>query len=247
MTNSRKRPSTITFGGSAARVQAPEVGSVGLIGNASNWVTGTKLMPYQSKLPDPFASVPEASTYIPSSCSPALVVEGGQWNNRNLSEGCWTGLSIKREIVLNAGTYVVNGGTLEFAANANVTATGPVTFILTGPNSSSIAKLVITSTAVINLSAPTTGPLKDLLFYQDRRARYLDNENTMVGTASSVFNGSLYFPGSNLAFTGNSSSTGICMKIVALRMSFTGNSAANLTCPASARGGMFGHTVRLVA
>ena len=247
MTNSRAKPSTVTFGGSKAMVEASEVGAVGMVASGSNWATSTRLRSYQPKLEDPYAYAPDASNYASPCSTTSLSVEGGQWNGRTLSPGCWANLSFKTDVTLQGGTYVVNGGLLEFTSGANLKANGPVTFILTGPNSSSIARLSISGSATMNLSAPTTGPLRDLLFYQDRRASHLSTENGITGNSSSTLNGGLYFPGSNLNYTGNSTTTGVCVRMVARRMAFTGNSTANLSCPSSVRNTLYGMTVRLVA
>jgi hypothetical protein len=220
---------------------------VGGVASAGNYATGTNLTPYQAKLQDPYEYAPEASTYASPCSGSSMIIEGGQWNNRQLTPGCWSNLSIRRDIVLQSGTYVVNGGLLEFTAGANVTATGPVTFILTGSNSASIARLSVTGNATFNLSAPTSGPLKDILFYQDRRARHLSSENTLIGNATSTLNGSIYFPGSNLNFTGNSTTSGICVRIVALRITMTGNSQVTMRCPGNVRDNLAGHMARLVA
>ena len=253
MSNSKAKPSAVTFGGSAASVSSNLVAAVGPLRKDSNWSASTTLTPFQPNLQDPYAYAPEASTYA-SPCSPgtAQVVEGNQWNNRVFgpssgSVGCWSSLSFKTAVTIQSGTYVVNGGTLEFTAGANVTANGPVTFILTGPNSASIASIQLSGNAIVNLSAPTSGPLRDILFYQDRRARELGTENLITGNAGSTFNGGVYFPGSNLHFTGNSSTTGTCIKIVSLRMSFTGNSAANISCNTTQQAGLFGMMMKLVA
>jgi hypothetical protein len=248
MANSKSKVTAYTFGGNSARVSATEAAAVGAVAAANNWATGTKLTPNQFKLPDPFASVPEASTFIPTTgCVGAQVIEGNSWSNRTLTDRCWTGgLSFKTRITLASGTYVIRGGTLEFGAGANVTATGPVTFILTGDNAASIAKLSIGSNATLNLTGPTSGSLTDILFYQDRRARYLSSENTLTGNSGSVFGSAFYFPSSNLHFIGTSGSTPICARMVSLRMSFGGNSAANVSCSGSSDK-LFGQFVRLVA
>jgi hypothetical protein len=247
MSNSKSKVTAYTFGGNSTKVKATEAAAVGAVAAANNWDTTTKLLPNQFKIPDPFASVPEASTFIPSSCGASEVIEGNSWTNKNLSPRCWTnGLSFKTKVTLNAGTYVVKGGTLEFGAGANVTANGPVTFILTGDNAASIAKLSIGSNATLNLTGPTSGSLADILFYQDRRARYIGSENTLTGNSGSVFGSAFYFPTTNLHFIGTSGSTPICARMVSLRMSFGGNSAANVSC-AGASGRLFGQIVRLVA
>ena len=245
MTNSRAKPTAVTFGGSSALVKASEVGAVGQLGT-TNWASGTKLMPNQAKMQDPYSYAPDAST-LATNCGSSQTVDGNQWNNKVLPEGCWTGgLSIKTSVVLKGGTYVIKGGTLEFTANAVVTALGPVTFVLTGDTPSTIAKLTVSGGASLRLSAPTSGSLKDILFYQDRRAKYLGTENAVTGSSTSVLGGSMYFPGSNVHFTGNSDSQPICARIVSLRMSFTGNSKANISC-GSSNDQLLGQSVRLVA
>jgi hypothetical protein len=247
MSNSKSKVTAYAFGGNSAKVQATEAAAVGAVASANNWHTSTKLLPSQFKMPDPFTSVPEASSFVPLSCGASQAVEGSSWTNKNLSPGCWTGgLSFKTRVTLNAGTYVVKGGTLEFGAGANVTANGPVTFILTGDNAASIARLSIGSNASVNLTGPTSGSLTDILFYQDRRARYLGSENTLTGNSGSVFGSAFYFPSSNLHFIGTSGSTPICARMISLRMSFGGNSAANVSCAGSS-GRLFGQIVRLVA
>ena len=144
------------------------------------------------------------------------------------------------------GVYVINGGTLDFGSNAVVTGTG-VTFILTGSGSGSISNVTMSGGAALTLSAPTTGPLRDILIYQDRRARHTGSTNNFTGNSSSTLTGGIYLPGSNLNFTGNSSSTGVCLRIVTLTMSFTGSSQANISCTGSQRDALFGRSVRLVA
>lgn len=247
MTNSKAKPSAVVFGGNNASVKASEIAAVGPIPRVSNYTSDTRLMPYQASLADPYSYAPDASSYA-TNCGAAQVIEGNSWNNRTLPPGCWTGgLTIKTKVTLQGGTYVVNNGVLDFTAGAEVTALGPVTFILTGSTPPTIATLSVSGNSIINLNAPTTGPLKDLLFYQDRRAKYLLLENKLTGNASSVLNGGIYFPSSNLQFTGNSGTTPICARIVALRLTFTGNSAANISCTGSQRDALMGERVRLVA
>lgn len=247
MTNSRAKPSTVTFGGSKALVEASEVGAVGAIASVSNWGPTTTLLPFQPKLADPYAYAPDASTYASPCSGSSLTVDGKEWLVKKLAPGCWANLTIKTTVTLQAGTYVINGGTLDFAAGGNINADGPVTFVLTGPNPSRIAKLSIGANTIVSLSAPTTGPLKDILIYQDRRASHLSTENVFTGNALNTFNGGIYLPGSNLNFTGNTGVTGICLRMVARRMSFIGNSTATVTCSTTQRNSLFGMTVRLVA
>lgn len=247
MTNSRAKPSPVVFAGNNASIKATEIGAVGPLPRVSNYTGDTRLLPYQTKLPDPYSAAPDASSYA-TNCGSSQIIEGSSWSNRTLAPRCWSGgLTIKTKVTLDGGIYVINGGVLDFAAGAEVTANGPVTFIMTGATPPTIATLSVSGNTIIKLDAPTTGPLKDLLFYQDRRARYLGTENKLTGNASSTLNGGIYFPGSNLQFTGNSGTTAICARMVALRVAMTGNSVANLSCSGSQRDSLFGERVRLVA
>jgi Flp pilus assembly protein TadG len=248
MTNSRAKPSATTFGGNSTRVSAPEVAAVGVVASAPNFTSGTTLMSYQAKIQDPYAYAPDASSYATNCTASPSVIDGAQWTNKTLSAGCWSGgLSIKTKVTLAPGTYVIKGGTLDFASGAEVTSTGPVTFIMTGDTPTTVAKLSIGSTAIIKLAAPTTGPLRDILFYQDRKARYLNNENVLTGNGASVFDGGFYLPGSNVLFIGNSGASSLCTRIVALRLSFTGSSTANISCTGTQRDKLQGQQVRLVS
>lgn len=103
----------------------------------------------------------------------------------------------------------------------------------------------MTGGALLNLSAPTEGPLKDLLFYQDRRASHTW-QNTVTGNSGSTFNGAFYFPGSSLNYSGNAEMTAICARIIAARIVMTGSSAINISC-ASERSKNFGYQIRLVS
>jgi hypothetical protein len=245
MTNSVARPTAALFGGSKATVKAPLVAASGLLAKSNNWSSATTLTSREPPLPDPYSYAPDALS-LATSCGAAAVIDGS--GTKYVNPGCWSGgLSFKAKTVLSPGVYVVKGGTLEFTAGADVSATGPVTFVLTGDTGSTVAKLSITGNAVLNLSAPTTGNLRDILFYQDRRASFNSNENTLTGNSTSVFNGSFYFPTSKLNFTGNSSSKPVCARLVAFRLAFTGSSAMNISCSGTQRDKLLGVIVRLVA
>ncbi|MCY7339577.1 MAG: hypothetical protein LH465_06450, partial [Sphingomonas bacterium] len=60
--------------------------------------------------------------------------------------------------------------------------------------------------------------------------------------------GAMYFPGSSVEFSGNSSIDYDCLKLVARRVTFIGSSDINNTCPSdSGVGQITGSHVRLIA
>jgi hypothetical protein len=129
-------------------------------------------------------------------------------------------------VTFNPGVYVIDGGGLSFSG-ATISGTG-VTFFLTGSGNgsspSAYGGVTITSTATVNLSAPTSGPYEAILFYQDPSVTSTaSNGSSIVGSANSTFDGALYFPTTALTYAGNSSSNGYTM-LVADTIKVTGNS-----------------------
>lgn len=127
---------------------------------------------------------------------------------------------------LNPGVYVLAGGGLTINSSAIVAGTG-VTFynsIGTGwgcPSPQSFAPVTINGQAIVNLTAPTSGPQVGLIFFQDRGV--VDSRvNKIVGGSSSTFDGALYFKNSPLTFAGTNSTNGY-MVLVADIISINGN------------------------
>jgi hypothetical protein len=110
----------------------------------------------------------------------------------------------------SAGTYVLVGGGLKLTSSTVVTGTG-VTFFNTypGTNTNQYGAITINGSGTVNLTAPTSGPYKALLFYQDPRVPWTaSNGSTIIGGANSVFQGILYFPTTDLQYGGNSINDG---------------------------------------
>ncbi|MFZ3581685.1 pilus assembly protein TadG-related protein [Loktanella sp. DJP18] len=135
------------------------------------------------------------------------------------------GLNISGNVTFGAGLYIVDGGTLQINASTDVSGNG-VTFFLTNG-----ATLAINGGATLNLSAPESGPLAGLLFYAARGS--VGVKHSINGTAGSTLNGAVYFPTSDLDYSGNFSGTYGCTQIVTRRVTFTGNSSLNVDCSAA--------------
>lgn len=142
----------------------------------------------------------------------------------------------KGTLVLEPGLYIIEG---DIKTNSTGTITGDgVTIILT--DGGQINNFNGSST--IDLSAPTgvdAGDWQGILFYQDRNDAASctgNNCNTLNGNSSSSFEGTMYFPNQELNVNGGNSSSSPCLQIVALRVSFSGNSnmdADNAGCTAA--------------
>jgi hypothetical protein len=144
---------------------------------------------------------------------------------------------------LNAGTYIIAGGTLQFNSQGTVKGSG-VTFYLTSPadvasttgsscpsslvtpGSTTIAKVNINGQPNVTLSAPATGAstgITGILLFENRSAT-TDNAPQIVGNSTTSLNGALYFKNSTLTFSGvNGSNTGYMM-IVVKKLNINGSS-----------------------
>jgi len=233
----------VVAGGSSA-INATPVSAVGGLTASSNYTGDTQLLPYSLPQPDPYANLPNPT---PGSCQSQLNVAPNA--TQTLSPGCYRGINIKGSATLNPGVYYVDGGSFSAGSQATIVGDG-VTIVLTSSSAatdpSSIATLDVNGGATIQLTAATSGTYKGLLFYQDRRAQD-SGANTLNGNASSKLQGAFYFPSQELDFSGTSGMTTDCLQLVAIRLTFIGNTSVSNHCPASGGAGSFkGVQVRLV-
>jgi hypothetical protein len=82
--------------------------------------------------------------------------------------------------------------------------------------------------ANLNLSAPSSGDYKDVLFYRDRRAGNIDIK--INGGSDMTFKGALYFPSSDVTFTGNAGFNATCFQMVGQILTFRGTATINNSC-----------------
>jgi Flp pilus assembly protein TadG len=151
---------------------------------------------------DPFASL------TPPPVVDACVGSNLKLKNtvRDLSPGVYcNGLNIGSGGVVHfsAGTYVIKDGGLIFDGGSVVVGTG-VTFYFVGSGTF----LNISSSADVNLTAPTSGDYEGLVFYQDPTSNpgQLNGQvNKLNGSGAIIITGSIYFPTQPLEITGGAS------------------------------------------
>ena len=166
--------------------------------------------------------------------------------NGNQSLQCGTsysgGVTIRNTQTLSCSPgqpIIIDGGTFSINANANLTCTG-CTFVLDNG-----ASLSINGNAHINLSAPTTGSLKGMLFVADRSNT---SALTINGDATSSITGAVYSPDGSVAYNGNFSGVSGCTQVVAQTVSWSGNTTFSDDCSAYGMTGIkIGSVVRLSA
>ena len=110
-------------------------------------------------------------------------------------------------VTFNPGVYVLIDGGLTVTGSVTISGTG-VTFFNTYTNDKKYGGISINGSGTVTLSAPTSGAYAALLFYQDPSVAWsASNGSIIAGGANSVYNGIIYFPTTDLTYSGNSSSS----------------------------------------
>lgn len=241
-------PQAVTVNGNP-QVNASPIAAVGGVPAASRFSSGTVTLPYSPPQPDPFASLPSADIPPGTTCENRLRVQPNDPPTTIASSrNCFRGLNINGPVTFAPGVYFIDGDSLSFGAQANVTGNG-VTFILTSSSAStspsSIAQIDMNGSAQVNLTAPSSGTYAGVLIYQHRNAP-LTNQH-INGNSSSRIDGAFYMPSTEITFNGNAGMQVQCLRLVGRRVNFSGNSNLVNTCPAnSPTRGFNGLMVRLV-
>jgi hypothetical protein len=117
------------------------------------------------------------------------------------------GITISNGFVnFNAGTYVLAGGGLTANGGPTMTGAGITFYNTTGTGGYKGINLGGGSTS--NFSAPTSGALAGILFFQDRSIPAGSGGSVISGSSTSTFDGALYFPTTTLSYSGSSSLNG---------------------------------------
>ncbi|HTW88927.1 MAG TPA: pilus assembly protein TadG-related protein [Candidatus Binataceae bacterium] len=156
-----------------------------------------------------------------SFCGPVSITGN---NAVTFSPGLYYGgisISGNAAVTFNPGTYILAGGGLSVTGNSSLTGAGVTFYDTTGFGSYSGINLSGNEQA--NLSAPTSGALAGILFFQDRTIPTGSAGSSIIGNSQSTFDGALYFPTTTLTYNGNSSSSGYTI-LIADKLSITGNS-----------------------
>jgi hypothetical protein len=111
----------------------------------------------------------------------------------------------------NAGTYVLAGGGLTANGGPVMTGTGITFYNTTGTGG--YQAITLTGNTTSNFSAPTSGPLVGILFFQDRSIPSSAAGSTVSGSSTSTFDGAAYFPTTTLTYSGSSSLNGYAIVV----------------------------------
>src|ERR1700722_7321196 len=213
----------LTLSGSAT-ITAPIIGVVGgYIGGGYTPTPKTGVIAAS----DPLAYVPAPIVASCAHTNLSLSNPGTSGSYYQLYAGTYCGgITISNGFThFNAGTYILAGG--GFTANGGplMTGTGITFYNTTGTGGYKGINLAGGSTS--NFSAPTTGSLAGILFFQDRSIPNRGAGSIVSGSSSSSFDGALYFPTTTLTYTGSSSLSGYSI-VVADKVALSGGSKVGI-------------------
>lgn len=139
------------------------------------------------------------------------------------------GLSLRGDVTLAPGLYIVDGGTFRIGANSVITGTGVNFYLMNG------ARLDVAGGAELNLTAYSAtqpgvanNPYANLLFFADRSGTLVDH--SLSGNSDSSINGVIYLPNDKLTYTGDSGSSYPCIEVIAGQLAVSGSGTMTIGC-----------------
>ncbi|MGI9101634.1 MAG: pilus assembly protein TadG-related protein [Terriglobales bacterium] len=195
-------------------------GYTGSVPGNYNTTPSTGLLPS----PDPLASLPAPALGTCQTFNPAntVISPGTYCGGINIPNGNYT---------FQPGTYIMNGGGLTISGGTS-TGTG-VFFYLTGTTSGApstrYGPVTIAGNATVTFSAPSSGTYASILFYQNRSLSLQGPQynSSITGSSGSNFDGVMYFPTSNVVFTGTTGTTSDNTAIIAWTLKIAGTPSFN--------------------
>ena len=177
---------------------------------------------------DPLAALPAP---VPGACNYIDYTNSGN-QDVTLNPGVYCGgitIKLKPVVTFNPGVYYLVGGGLKSGAGYSSFIGSNVTFYNTYNGTYAYGPILIGENGpLFQLSAPTSGPLKGVLFFQDRTAMGADSVFGGGSAAQIRMSGLLYFKTTGVSFNGGSASIGApYTTIVAKNVTFNGATRIN--------------------
>lgn len=213
----------VYVGGSSTltAASAQTVGDI-YVGGSATLDTTTPPQSLAEPAPNPYADV-----VIPVSGSCDVSGNTQVLDDAIMAPGRYCGdITVKgSNVTFDPGTYILDGGSLKTNSGADFVGSD-VTFIFTGSPVNTIGGVDMNGNTSAVLSAPTSGQYQGMLFVQDPDAPYrsASNKSKFNGGANLLLDGVIYFPSTDMFFSGGADADPSCMQIFAATVSFSGNS-----------------------
>ncbi|MGA3055551.1 MAG: pilus assembly protein TadG-related protein [Candidatus Korobacteraceae bacterium] len=171
---------------------------------------------------DPLAGLPEPAI---GTCTTQQQIWSGSQTG-TLSGGTFCGginISGSAHVTFSPGTYILDGGGLNISGAATGVGT-EVTFYNTADPSHSYGPINLSGSSSTSFSAPTSGSLAGILFFQDRSIPTTAPGSIISGSGGQVYTGALYFPTTSVNYSGSSTlGTSPYTLIVAYSLTLSGS------------------------
>ena len=273
MISNSPAPISVGVNGTAHNVTAVPVAGAGGVPDI-NGVSAADELSNQMPMIDPYAGKYDTSIPASAPCgnmNSHVVTPAPTAGVTTLTPGCYSGNN--QQFKFNGGSYHLNPGVyylnnIDFiATGGTITGTG-VTIVLTGTTPGQIS---MNGNAVVQLTAPTAAVpatatsaavpatcgnfggtnscnFEKLLIIQSALAGNSTTPNTINGSATSMFDGTIYIPKQEVKFSGTSGVQTKCAMVVARRVNFEGNSdLQNNTSGCVANTKVKGKIIKLIA
>ncbi len=226
----------------AAGASVKVIGSGGSVSvrcvQASGFVSYTAILSVECErmrenappIADPYASVAEPA--MTGACQSSNVGQNNQTtivtpveshSSGMASIRFCNGLSLRGNVTLNPGLYLIEGGDFQINSNAEIEGDGVIFFLADG------VEMVFNGTADLELSAPSSGDYAGMLIFGSRAATTMSHR--INGDAGVTLDGAIYTPSSHLDFIGNTATSAVsCTQIIGDTIEFSGNGAIGITC-----------------
>lgn len=213
----------------SAEISAQSASIVGGVAGNGTLTTVDGTFTGASAVPDPYQYV-DIPDYMPLPCT--NLPTDGQTVDASQVGGivrfCSSlSLSAHETITLENGIFILDGGSLQL--NNSTLNLINATIVLTSSNGSNYGTVSILGGSTLNATAPTTGPMAGIAFYQDRNAPTGGDDKFTGGTTQNIV-GAIYMPSQNVDFQGGTQTGSGCMQIVAGEVAFKGNANLESNC-----------------
>jgi hypothetical protein len=179
---------------------------------------------------DPFATV--AEPVATGACQDGAVGEDFQFTTVTPVEAhasgmlairyC-NGLSLRGNVTLNPGLYIVEGGNFDINPGAFVNAPGVMFYLRDGVN------LTIDGSAALNFSPPVFGTYAGIVVFGSRDATAAVHR--LNGNFSTILDGAIYAPSSRVEMSGTATTSFVgCTQVIGDTVAFTGIFSMTLHC-----------------
>lgn len=155
----------------------------------------------------------------------------------SVSPGTYAAIKVSCDTTFATGVYIIDGGGVDISGQHEVTGSG-VMFVLKngayikirGGADVNLTAIQASDLVARGVDAEQANKLAGMMVFEDRQSGG-SSKNDINGNSNTVLNGTLYFPVSNVTFSGTASVTSQCLMIAANTITLTGTTDMTTFCP----------------